>query len=80
MKRGWKIRHPVLWGVCVVCAYPLVLLITVITGIISGLCAGISAGAMAIRETMKHVQYSARAMDTIRRIRTVRMRRKQIFG
>lgn len=80
MKRSWKTRHPVFWGVCVVCAFPLVLLIVVIAGIISGLCAGISAGAVAIRKLMKHTQYSARAMDTIRRIRTVRMRRKQIFG
>lgn len=76
MKRSWKIRHPVLWGVCVVCVYPLVLLHCVIRA----LYIGVLAGAISFRALTKHMAYSAKAMDTIRRIRTVRMRRKQIFG
>lgn len=76
MKRSWKIRHPVLWGVCIVCAYPLVLLHCVIRA----LYIGVFSSAISFREIMKRTSYSARAMDTIRRIRTVRRRRKQIFG
>lgn len=76
MKRSWKTRHPVFWGSCVVCAFPLVLL----GWVICGLCIGISVGATSTWESVERVQYLSRAIRTIRRIRTVRRRRKQIFG